>query len=122
MEIDHPLTFSALLVAFLGLVYFSISRDVRGKGIAKLVVPAAVALGSVAFLIPNAANAGTMWLGALVSILGPYVLYRQLVYCRNCGNSGSIFSPLTRKDTKCSKCGSPLGKPPNTSLERTRER
>jgi hypothetical protein len=119
--IDHPISFSALLVVFLGLVYFSFSRDVRGKGIAKLVVPAAAALGAATFLVPNAANTATMWLGALVSILGPYLLYRELVFCRTCGNSGSIFSPLTSKDPKCTECGSPLGKPPNKSLERTRE-
>ena len=35
-----------------------------------------------------------MCLAAGVSIVGSYLVYRQLVYCRVCGNSGSIFSPL----------------------------
>jgi len=112
--IDHQISFPALVVAFLGLVYFSLSRDVRGKSIAKVVVPLAFAASAATFLIPIASSGVGVCLAAGVSILAPYILYRQLVYCRACGYSGSMSSPLTSKDDKCKKCGAPLGKPPNT--------
>jgi len=119
---DYPITFPALAVAFLGLVYFAFSRDVRGKAIAQFVVPLSFAVAAASFFIPAASDGAALFIAAGVSIVAPYFLYRQLVFCRRCGSSGSMFSPLTRKDVKCKECGTPLGKPPNTSLERTRER
>jgi hypothetical protein len=118
----HPISFLALLVGFLGLVYFTFSRDVRGKAVAKFVVPLAFAVACATFLVASAPRGAALWLAAGVSLLAPYLVYRQLVYCHVCGSSGSVFSPFTSRDTKCKECGAPLGKPPNTSLERTRER
>jgi hypothetical protein len=122
MGIEHSATLAALLVVFLGLVYFTFSRDVRGKAIAKVVTPAATAVACATFFISGVTDDGMKMIGIGLTVVGPVLLYRQLVYCRTCGNSGSLFAPMTRKDGKCSACGSLLGKPPNTSLERTRDR
>ena len=122
MLTDYPISFLALLVGFAGLVYFAFSRDVRGKRIAMFVVPFAVAVGAASFLVPNAPSGAATYLAIGVSVGAPYIVYRQLVYCRRCGSSGSILSPFTRRDVKCRECGTSLGKPPNKSLERTRER
>lgn len=121
MNVEHPTTSVALLVVFLGLVYFTVSRDVRGKAIAKLVIPAAAALACATFFVLGAFDERTKWIGVALTIVGPLLLYRQLVYCHSCGHSGSLFEPMTRKDRKCSDCGAPLGKPPDKPAERTRE-
>ena len=122
MPIDHPFTFLALLTGFAGLLYFAFSRDVRGKGIAQFAIPLAFAVASATFFIPSASDAVEVLFAVGLSFAAPYIVYRQLVFCRCCGSSGSLFSPLTVRDSKCKDCGAPLGKPPNTSLERTRER
>jgi hypothetical protein len=122
VPIDYPMSSLALVIAFLALLYFTFSRNVRGKAIAQFVAPLATAVAAALIFIPKASDGYALIIAVILSIVGPYLFYRQLVFCRRCGSSGSMFSPLTGKDQTCKECGAPLGKPPNTALERTREK
>jgi hypothetical protein len=120
MGIEHPLVALGLVIGFLAIFYFALSRDVRGKSVARLVAPASFAAGGAAFFVPTFVGYPQMWFGVIASISRAYSLWWKMEYCRTCGYSGSFLEPMASRDGKCKECGTPIAKPPNKSLERSR--